>query len=136
MCENTYINYTLQLDFSTIAKYTQRDSILSKVSACILNGTVSHLKGNEFHAFRTKSLELTVESGCILWGYRTVIPTKLQSSVLQELHKSHLGIVKTKSLARSYVYWPNIDKDIEKLVKNCEPCQTSQANPDKSLLIP
>ncbi|XP_017493596.1 PREDICTED: uncharacterized protein K02A2.6-like [Rhagoletis zephyria] len=139
--ESTYINYVnfvnpLQLDFLAIAKYTRRDAILSKVANSILNGTLLNLGGNEFNAFKTKASELTVESGCILWGYRTVIPSKLQGNVLQELHKSHLGIVKTKSLARSYVYWPNIDKDIENMIKTCEPCQKYQANPEKSFLIP
>ncbi|XP_036347709.1 uncharacterized protein K02A2.6-like, partial [Rhagoletis pomonella] len=93
--ESTYINYVnfvnpLQLDFLAIAKYTRRDAILSKVANSILNGTLLNLGGNEFNAFKTKASELTVESGCILWGYRTVIPSKLQGNVLQELHKSHL----------------------------------------------
>lgn len=107
--ESNYINYidfvnVLQLNFSTAAKYTQRDSILSKLMDCIHNGTVEQLKGDEFNSFRLKSSELTVESGCILWGYRTVIPSKSQGNVLEELHKSHFGIVITKSLARSFVY--------------------------------
>jgi hypothetical protein len=46
----------------------------------------------------------------------------LQSSrnqVLTELHEGHLGIVKMKSLARSHIWWPKIDKDIEHLAKSC-----------------
>ncbi|XP_035890488.1 uncharacterized protein K02A2.6-like [Anopheles stephensi] len=35
-----------------------------------------------------------------------------------------------KSLARSYVYWPGIDKDIEQLAKSCHECaQTASAPP-------
>lgn len=139
--ESNYINYVgytnvLQLNFSTVAKYTRRDPILSKVVDAINNSTVEHLKGDEFKSFRSKSNELTVESGCILWGYRTVIPNKLQKNVMDELHRSHFGIVKTKALARSYVYWPNIDKDIENLIKRCEPCQSARPSPEKSELIP
>ena len=37
-----------------------------------------------------------------------VIPNKLQDRVLKELHDGHMGVVKMKALARSYVWLPNI----------------------------
>lgn len=43
--------------------------------------------------------------------------------------------VKTKALARSYVLWPNIDRDIENLIKGCSPCQEHQAGPVRGSLI-
>ncbi|XP_055307850.1 uncharacterized protein K02A2.6-like [Sitodiplosis mosellana] len=139
--EASYINYVgfvniTQIDYKTIALHTRRDPILSKIMDSVQNGTLNNLQGDDFKAYRSKALELSVESGCVLWGYRTVIPSKLQKAVLEALHMSHLGIVKTKSLARSYVYWPNIDKDIEFMIKSCEPCQLTQPNPEKSSLIP
>ena len=42
-----------------------------------------------------------------------------------------MGISKTKNLARYYVWWPKIDKDIECLVKSCEPCQLNRNDPEK-----
>lgn len=39
--------------------------------------------------------------------------------ILDELHIGHLGVVKMKELARSFVWWPNIDQQIEHLVKEC-----------------
>lgn len=137
----TYINYvedenTLQLNFKKIAMETRRDSILSKLMDAIHNGTVRELKEANFIPFHSKSEELSVESGCILWGYRTVVPTKLRNQILIELHKSHLGIVKTKSLARSYIWWPKINDDIELLIRKCQPCQLTQVSPEKSALIP
>ena len=44
-----------------------------------------------------------------MWGHRVVIPEQMLSLV----HRSHLGIVKTKSLISSYFWWPNIDKDVD-----------------------
>lgn len=137
----TYINFIefenhLQLNFRDIAIETRRDPILSKLLEAINKGLVKELKQNDFVPFHSRSDELTVESGCILWGYRTIVPAKLRKQILVDLHRSHMGIVKTKALARSYVWWPKIDNDIEQLVKGCNSCQLLQRSPNKSVLIP
>jgi hypothetical protein len=44
-----------------------------------------------YHARRD---ELT---GCLMWGILVVIPTKLCSQVLDQIHEGHLGVVKMKS---------------------------------------
>ncbi|KAK7575920.1 hypothetical protein V9T40_012206 [Parthenolecanium corni] len=67
--------------------------------------------------------EFTVEKGCVLYGTRVFVPKKFRTAILQELHVGHLGMSKMKGLARSYVYWPGLDKEIEDLVRSCEPCQ-------------
>ncbi|KAI7809155.1 hypothetical protein IRJ41_000814, partial [Triplophysa rosa] len=36
-------------------------------------------------------------------------------------HEGHLGIVKLKQRCRDLVWWPGIDRDIEGLVRDCEP---------------
>ena len=51
--------------------------------------------------FAAKKEELTVENGCILWGFRVLIPEKLREKLLNELHHDHPGIVKMKGIARS-----------------------------------
>nr|XP_023026404.1 uncharacterized protein K02A2.6-like [Leptinotarsa decemlineata] len=78
--------------------------------------------------------ELMVEQGCILWGHRIVIPKILRRRMLEELHTSHLGIVKTKSLARSYMWWPGLDQEVEKHVRACNPCQENKENPPKEVV--
>ena len=49
---------------------------------------------------------------------------KLQKEVLDELHRDHLGIVRMKNKARSHVWWPGIDLDIESIVRSSLPCQS------------
>ena len=61
-----------------------------------------------------------------MWGHRVVVPEKLQVRVLSALHDGHPGIVHMKALARSYVWWPGIDKAIEAWVKGCSICQESR----------
>ena len=57
--------------------------------------------------------ELSLWNGCVMWGSRVVMPSKLQPLILKELHAAHLGIVKMKAIARSFVWWPRIDNDRE-----------------------
>lgn len=63
-----------------------------------------------------------------MWGHRLVIPNKFREELLKELHSTHMGIVKMKGLARSYMWWPKIDCDIEKITKECDMCLTFSDN--------
>ncbi|XP_045497525.1 uncharacterized protein K02A2.6-like [Colias croceus] len=75
--------------------------------------------------------EYSLQNNCIFYGIRIVIPKKLQPQILKELHTAHTGIVKMKALARSYVWWKNIDMDIENMVKQCKTCCLMKNNPTK-----
>ena len=46
-----------------------------------------------------RTINLSIESGCLLSGSRVVVPPKLRSRVEDELHEGHQGIAKMKSLA-------------------------------------
>ena len=41
-----------------------------------------------------------------------------------------------KQLARAYIWWPGLDKNIEDQVKQCSVCQETQSSPPKSPLLP
>ena len=66
---------------------------------------------------------------------RFSIPKSLQERVISICHEGHLGIVKTKQLLRSKVWFSGIDKSVERRVASCIPCQasinTSQREPLK-----
>nr|XP_039248881.1 uncharacterized protein K02A2.6-like [Styela clava] len=78
--------------------------------------------------------EITAHDGCLMWGSRVIIPNSLRSRLLKELHDGHVGIVKMKSLARSYFWWPGLDKDIENMNKNCNDCHMQQNEHSKAPL--
>ena len=65
-----------------------------------------------------------------------IVPAKLRQKVLQELHRDHPGIVRMKALARSHVWWPNLDKQLEESAKSCTACQASKKLPFKAPLHP
>lgn len=71
-----------------------------------------------------------------MWGFRMVIPSKLRNLILEELHTSHSGISKTKSLARLYVWWPKMDKSIEQMISSCFACGSVRASPPKAVNCP
>lgn len=78
--------------------------------------------------------QLPVEDGYILLGHKIVIPTKLQNKILSVLHNSHQSSVKTKSTARSYVWWPQMNNDIERLIKSYISL-TTETSPTKAKVL-
>lgn len=70
-----------------------------------------------------RKTELSLENQGILWGNRVIIPYDLRIHVLGLLYEQHIGMVRMKMLARSEVWWPNIDDAIENCVRKCETCQ-------------
>ena len=90
----------------------------------------------ELKAYSNRQQKLTVEAGCLLWGVRVIVPKKLRAAVLEELHTSHPGIVRMKSLTWLHVWWQDIDKEVEETVCNCESCQSMCNRPQPVLLHP
>ena len=60
-------------------------------------------------------------------GVKSYCTNKRQ--VLDELHEAHTGSCKMKALARSYLWWPKLDYDIEKKVRECLRCQQNRRSP-------
>ena len=65
-----------------------------------------------------------------------VVPTPCRDAVLTELHEGHLGVTRMKSLARMYVWWPNLTNDIERTVRQCPQCQLHQSTRQVAPLHP
>ena len=68
--------------------------------------------------------ELTVDDDLVLKSNRIVIPAELQNHVISLAHLGHLGIVKTKGLLRTKVYFPNLDKLVENYLAKCVACKS------------
>ena len=83
--------------------------------------------------FKNRAQELCIEDHCILWGARVVVPVELQQRVLDELHDT---ITRMKAVARSHVWWPKIDKDLEFLAKSCQQCLSIKQAPTSAPLHP
>nr|XP_012137589.1 PREDICTED: uncharacterized protein K02A2.6-like [Megachile rotundata] len=117
---------TLPVTAEQVAQATLEDKELSKLLKCIRTGR-GDLKNNRFHS--VPLTEFTLFNNVIFRDHKVVIPVKLQKKILQELHSGHFGVVRTKHLARGYVWWNKIDNDIENLVRNCSECNAYKNNP-------
>lgn len=77
---------------------------------------------SKFYKFRDS---LDLEENCIFYGNRLFIPPSVREKVFSLIHREHIGIVKCKQIARSSVWWPKIDSDIEFYVNSCHVCQVN-----------
>ena len=126
---------TLPVTAKQLRTVTRQDPVLSKVLLYTKCGWPSTIP-DVLQPYWKRRLELSLEDECIIWGIRVVIPHKLRKKVLQEVHQSHIGIVRMKATARSYVWWPGLDQEIEELVKGCTQCQSVRNAPEVAPLHP
>jgi hypothetical protein len=118
-----------------IAQWTARDPILSLVVKYTLQGWPP-VVGEELMPYFRRRTELSLHDKCLLWGNRVIIPPRAREAILEELHTCHPGIVRMKSLARSYLWWPGLDAEIEAKVRGCNICQQINKRPPSSSLHP
>jgi len=121
--------HTLPVTSDTIERDTQCDTILSRVYQLTASGWGNTTNTAELAPYYSRRHKLAVHQGCLLWGGWVVIPTKLRQRILDQLHEAHSGVVKMKCMARSYVWWPNIDSEIEGITKKCPGCIATQNEP-------
>ena len=108
-----------------ISNSTCKNPLLSKVLYYVKMAWPDEVP-TTMQPYANRKEELTVEGNCLLWGLWIIIPPELQPKMIKLLHETHPGIIKMKALARSYVWWPGIDKDLEHCSKSCEACQQQQ----------
>ncbi len=113
---------------------TLRDPILSKVLNFVHRGWPDKCPSEELRQYYLRKEELTIEDSILLWGLRVVVPQTLRFTMLNLLHDTHIGVVRMKGLARSRVWWPGIDADIERLCSQCVSCAQHSKDPAKSPL--
>ncbi|PIK35624.1 hypothetical protein BSL78_26320 [Apostichopus japonicus] len=118
-----------------ISKHTDKDPVLAKVLEFTLSGWPNHCVDAAIQPYFTRRDELSLEDGFLIWGRRVIIPSKLHELILNELHECHPGMSRMKALARCYVWWPCLDKDIEGKVRLCTQCIQVQKAPNPEPLL-
>lgn len=109
-----------------IGREIRKDPELDKIIQLLESGKDLARAG-----YKAPETKYTLAANCLLFEHRVVIPISLREAILSDLHASHVGIVKMKGIARSFVYWPGIDADIERVVKSCAECARHAHLPPK-----
>ena len=139
--EVSYLNFIhescpFRINWKTIRAHTRSDPVISQVASKIVSGTKLDVSNDVLKPYVHREHELTVDHGCLMWGFRVIIPEKLRAAILRELHDTHLGATKMKAFARNYFWWPRLDSDIEATANACVVCSKFRGSPPKSRITP
>lgn len=109
-----------------VSEMYKDEEVMEAVRQIQTNSWPQHSK-SPYQPFR---LELSLLGNILLRGNRLVIPKGLRNRVLELAHEGHPGEGMMKRRIRARVWWPLVDRDAEKFVKNCKDCLlVSQPNP-------
>ncbi|XP_037501017.1 uncharacterized protein K02A2.6-like [Rhipicephalus sanguineus] len=89
-----------------------------------------------FRPYFSKKAELTYYQDLVYWGHRIVLPTALNRHILDLLHETHPGMATMKNIARSLFWFPGLDGEIERLVRECPACVQAAAMPPAQTPVP
>ncbi|XP_046964488.1 uncharacterized protein K02A2.6-like [Vanessa cardui] len=132
----TYVNFILEgclpVTLDQLKHETKNDPVLTQVSDYVLKGWPRKVYDCNLLPYFKCRLQLSLENGILMRGHKVVIPENLRKHILLELHKSHLGIVKTKAEARSRFWFPGIDEAIEKMIGDCSTCISMRQSPPRA----
>lgn len=118
------------VDLSEIQDEILDDVSLFSVYEALLKGWPRVMTG-ELAKYYSRRNQLSTENGIVYYMTRVVVPCRLRARVLVSLHENHAGIVRMKKMARSYVWWPLIDAEIENYVHACVVCEQTQNVPQE-----
>ncbi|KAL0821769.1 hypothetical protein ABMA28_005190 [Loxostege sticticalis] len=132
-----YVNFvvegSLPVTLDQLRSETEKDRTLNRVMKLVRQGWPPKLNDEMLKPYFLCRFQLSIENNILMRGHKVVIPQNLQHKVLTELHSSHLGIVKTKSEARSKFWFPGIDQAIETIIKKCTLCSSDlRSSPPRS----
>ena len=89
----------------------------------------------EIRQYRAVRGELSAVDGKIIYHNHLVIPSPLQSEVLERIHDGHQGMTRCRERANMSIWWPGISRDIQSKVSGCEFCQENLPSQRKEPLI-
>ena len=116
---------------------SKNDPELEKLRRIVRSGWPQHRNAldPEIRKYFDARDEIAVLDGIVFKGDRVVIPTSMRSDMLKIIHEGHLGMVRSKQLARDVIYWPGMNAQIEDTVSNCAICQSNRREQQKEPLM-
>ncbi|XP_062699677.1 uncharacterized protein K02A2.6-like [Aedes albopictus] len=119
------------LKWENIEEECRKDLEIIELIKMIRNGDEENMP----LSYKVIANELCIVGDVLLRVDRIVIPKSLREHVLQLAHEGHPGMRMMKSHLRSNVWWPQIDQQVERVVRQCKGCSLVAApNPPEPLI--
>ena len=125
----------LPVSVKDVAKATRDDRVYGKLLNAVRTGQ-ANLQDADLKPFISMLDDFHIEQDTLFYGARIIIPTVLQTRLLDELHQTHMGAAKMKETSRKYFWWPKITVHIDNIVKNCLGCAKYKRKPVNNSLCP
>ena len=116
---------------------TANDSVMQVLQDIVLEGWPSKrvevpLEIRQYWTFRE---EISCIDGLLFKGQKLIVPHAPRAQMLEKIHESHQGIVKSKQHARDLLFWPGMMTQIEEQVAKCFKCSQYQTAHAKEPMI-
>ena len=111
------------IDLEVIKEHTRSDETLQSLIKSIQSNHWTD-KTKQYHKVR-QELSVTSDQALVLRGTRIVMPAALHQQAIDLAHEGHQGIVKSKQLLRTKVWFPGVDAQMEDTINKCLACQAN-----------
>ncbi|XP_048248911.1 uncharacterized protein K02A2.6-like [Haliotis rufescens] len=90
-----------------------------------------HPEAWKYFSFRD---EITECDNILFKGDKVIVPTSLRHDYMKHIHQGHLNAERCKGRARDFLYWCNMNSDIEQWVAECAVCNSCKSQQRKEPL--
>ena len=122
---------------SQIRQLTLADPVLQALKQAIMSGWPSKYDiADSIRPYYHLRDDIVCCDGLLMLGNRIIMPAAIRPEMLAKLHQAHQGVVKSKQRARTAMYWPGINSQIEDTVGKCSVCQEMRPQQAPQPLVP
>lgn len=109
---------------------------MQRVATYIRKGWPVHMNDAppDLHPYFAFREELVIDDDIIMKGEKIVVPDRLRSDYMIQVHKGHIGSDVTKRRARDIMYWPSMASDIDNMTSVCHVCNSTKLHQQKEPL--
>lgn len=117
----------LSVNLQEFQTNTENDELIQQVMEYVQNGwpIKATLLDDNLRPYYLIRDELATLHGVLMKNDRVVVPTEIRGKLLRLAHATHPGMVRTKQRLRPFYWWPNMDRQVEEMVRGCIICQSS-----------
>ncbi|XP_055633424.1 uncharacterized protein K02A2.6-like [Toxorhynchites rutilus septentrionalis] len=106
------------IKITEVEQESEADSSIGSIKTALQQG----IWNEDAAPFKLFETELCFAGKILLRGTRIVMPQSLRKRTLDLAHEGHPGMTLMKQRLRAKVWWPRLDAQVEKYIKNCRGC--------------